>query len=224
MKRFAEIEKLGEERLILIIGPNGSGKTVFLRNLLKKIITDEEFFFSEKMLCLFNDIKKPLNQLINQELAEHTFTPTEWSWDQKQDYYDRFIKEWNRFGFHQNLYGQAFSTLSEGEKQIMLCLIFCLISPQTIVVDEPEQYLSQKSKAMILDSFADYLKNEEKTLIIATHDEEVINKLTKVTKPKLFVFDDMQFINIPFEEWETRGWEIAFGGKNVKINTEFKFI
>lgn len=224
MKRFAVIEKLGEERLILIIGPNGSGKTVFLRHLLEEVIKKEEFFFSEKMLCLFNDIKKPLNQLINRELAEHAFTPLEWTYDQKQDYYDRFIKEWDRFGFHKDLYEQAFATLSEGEKQIMLCLIFYLISPQTLLIDEPEQYLSKKSKTMIVDLLADYLEHGDKYLIIATHDEEVINKLSKVTKPKMFIFDNSQFINVPFEEWEEKGWEIAFGGKNVRINTEFKFI
>lgn len=222
--KFTEIEKLGDERLILIIGRNGSGKTVFLRKLLEKIILQEEIFFSDKMLCLFNDIKKPLNELFIKEMAEQTFVPLEWDKKQKEEYDSRFKELWDEFGFDDSLWHQQFSTLSEGEKQIILCIIFYLVNPLALVVDEPEQYLSKKSQNKILELFQDYIKQDDRRLIIATHDKDVINELSKIAKPKMFVFDDEKFIDVPFEEWKENGWKIAFGGEDARIDTKFKFL
>jgi len=63
--------------------------------------------------------------------------------------------------------------LSAGEQQRVAIARALANDPPIIIADEPTANLDKKTRELILDLFK-MMKNDEKTLIIATHDEKII--------------------------------------------------
>ena len=70
--------------------------------------------------------------------------------------------------------------LSGGQKKKTALAAIMSLNPEVIVLDEPFAGLDQKSQSM-LTAFIEDLKKAGKTLLIATHNPDVKEKLADVT-------------------------------------------
>lgn len=70
--------------------------------------------------------------------------------------------------------------MSGGQKKKTALAAVMSLNPEVIVLDEPFAGLDQKSQSM-LTAFIEDLKKAGKTLLIATHNPDVKEKLADVT-------------------------------------------
>ena len=70
--------------------------------------------------------------------------------------------------------------LSGGQKKKTALAAVMSLNPEVVVLDEPFAGLDQKSQSM-LTAFIEDLKKAGKTLLIATHNPDVKEKLADVT-------------------------------------------
>jgi putative ABC transport system ATP-binding protein len=78
--------------------------------------------------------------------------------------------------------------LSAGEQQRVAIARALANDPPVILADEPTANLDKKSSQFIKDLFTE-LKNSEKTIIIATHDDELLSLADRV-----IVFDQGKIV------------------------------
>lgn len=72
-------------------------------------------------------------------------------------------------------------SLSGGEQQ-RLALARALIKPfEVILLDEPTSSLDKESKAVVIDVLTE-LKKERKTIVVATHDDDVVKICERMVK------------------------------------------
>ena len=83
--------------------------------------------------------------------------------------------------------------LSAGEQQRVAIARALANDPPIILADEPTANLDKKTSAFVLDLFK-MMKNEEKTLIIATHDDNLID-----LADQLITFEDGKIIERIFK-------------------------
>ena len=154
-----------------VVGPNGSGKTVFLRllagiynNYEGKIDRQDSFFF---LSSPGSGVHPNLNLIgnIKRILAYYNFDKVD------IDYTKQLINDFEFSKFQD----YEFQTLSEGYKVRVFMIIFFLLDFQNILIDE---FVGFGDK-FIIDKFHKKLSDKFKkidTLIIASHDQNLINK------------------------------------------------
>ena len=74
----------------------------------------------------------------------------------------------------------SLNSISSGEKQqICLARMFCQ-SKQVIIMDEATNALSPGNERMVLKNIMDWIKKENKILVLVSHNEEVLNKCDEI--------------------------------------------
>ena len=76
------------------------------------------------------------------------------------------------------------SQLSGGEQQRVALARAFIGKPKIILADEPTGNLDSKSSSVVIDMLFSLKKEQETTLIFATHDEKLSSKCDKVTEIK----------------------------------------
>lgn len=71
--------------------------------------------------------------------------------------------------------------LSEGQRLALTLCIVMSSSPRVIVMDEPTRGLDYAAKALLISILKSYLLSREATVILATHDVELVAELTDRT-------------------------------------------
>jgi len=78
-----------------------------------------------------------------------------------------------RFGLEKRIDFKV-AYLSGGEQQRVAIARALVADPQVVIADEPTASVDTETKRAILDRFK-VLKQDGKTLIVATHDEDLLN-------------------------------------------------
>jgi len=165
---------------VMILGPNGSGKTTLLKlimGLLKPTKGDIKidgistknlsvYEISKKVGIIFqNPEKQFFAETVREELA---FGLRNRGMNEKE--IERRVKEVAiRFGLDKYLDKSPFD-LSGGEKRRLSIASVIALEPTVLIVDEPTANLDYHYRNFMVKILRDFLKNKEKTLIIATHD------------------------------------------------------
>jgi len=194
------IEKAG---MAFLIGKTGSGKTTLIKSLygdisiknskkfeivqfnLKEIKDYQIPFLRRKIGIVFQDFKLLDDRSVFKNL-EFVLKATGWSDSKKIE--DRILEVLYMVGIEINLDTYP-SKLSGGEQQRIAIARALLNNPELIIADEPTGNLDPETSVEIISLF-EKLNNLGITMIIATHDYNLILKLPgkiyKCENKKLF--------------------------------------
>ncbi len=188
---------------IFLIGASGSGKTTFIRALLWSIrpknwtikdnkgnsITDfsprELLRYRRSMGVIFQDFKLLPRKTVRENVA---FAMEVCGYTQK-DITKQVPEVLAQVGLIQKK-EKFIETLSGGEVQ-RTCIARALIHhPQIIIGDEPTGNLDRKNAEEII-YLLNELNKEGKTIIVATHDEHLVNAMKK----RVIAFQDGKILS-----------------------------
>jgi ATP-binding cassette subfamily F protein uup len=174
--------KKGEK--IGVIGPNGIGKSTFIKILIKEIEPEigKVKHGTNLEITYFDQYRSELNPTHS---LKQTLCPT--GGDQiflkgQSMHVAGYLK---KFMFDPKILGDKVSTLSGGEANRLL-LAKALINPGNfLILDEPTNDLDMDSLEMLLEILADYTG----TLIIVSHDRDFLERL--VTRTLVFTGEEI---------------------------------
>lgn len=152
---------------IAIIGPNGIGKSTFIKTL------------AQRLPALSGEIVQGANLKIgyyDQKQAEFSSNKTilDYVWDQYKHIPEKDIRAiLGRFLFTQNDVNKIIHDLSGGEKARLQLALLMLEENNVLILDEPTNHLDIDSKEMLEQA----LTNFEGTLIFVSHDRYFIRAL-----------------------------------------------
>lgn len=158
---------LRRQEAIAIVGPNGVGKTTFLKTLLQQIP------------ALAGSIKLGSNvdigyydQNVNQLDGNLTVLETLWrAHDNTDEWIVRSIL--GSFLFSGETVEKKVSMLSGGEKARLSLALLATDHDNTLLLDEPTNHLDIDSKEVLEDALIDY----DGTLLFVSHDRYFINRI-----------------------------------------------
>lgn len=179
---------------IVIMGPSGAGKTTLL-NLLGgldslnenggviyshgvKISDMEEESLATFRLLNSGFIFQNYNLISTLTAEENVMFPMNLSGMRFGESRERAVKLLKRIGLQERREHLPFQ-LSAGEQQRVAIARALAVDPPVIFADEPTANLDKVTSKFIRDMFKD-LKDLKKTIIIATHDDQLIELADKV--------------------------------------------
>ncbi|GBD34427.1 Cell division ATP-binding protein FtsE [bacterium HR35] len=178
--------KSGE--FVILIGKSGAGKTTVLRLINKEIDpTRGEIYYKNlkitylssgkrrelrrKIITVFQDFK-----LLNKKTVyENLSLPLEILGKSKREIEKEVLRVAEKFNLKEKL-EQLAETLSGGEKQKVVLARGILYNPEVILADEPTGNLDPLNSLEIIETLKK-LNNEGITIVLATHNREVVNQL-----------------------------------------------
>ncbi len=163
--------KIFRDEKVFLLGPNGCGKSTFLKILNKEIKQDNGFFkFGSNVKIGYFD------QNIDRLDSQKTVLDEVW------DMY-RFMTETEirsalaMFLFRGEDVFKKVSLLSGGERAKLSLLKIMLSKPNFLILDEPTNHLDIVSREVLENALLDF----NGTLLVVSHDRYFINKLaTKI--------------------------------------------
>ena len=167
--------KIGKENIIGIIGPNGSGKTTLLDIMANLIVpTNGEVNNKENIGYLFQNTKssffcKTVKEEIEMSVITHNY---------KVNQIDKRIKDVLKIvNLSEDVLEKKSLELSNKEAKLVALATILIYNPKIILLDEPTTNLDDETKEELIKLFK-LLKNKyHKTIIIVSHDMELIHKL-----------------------------------------------
>lgn len=151
-----------------ILGPNGCGKSTFLKIINRELLADSGIF------KIGSNVKIGyFDQNIDKLHSENTVLDEVW------DMY-RFMTETEirsalaMFLFRGNDVYKKVSLLSGGERAKISLLKIMLSKPNFLILDEPTNHLDISSREVLENALLDF----DGTLLIVSHDRYFINKLS----------------------------------------------
>jgi putative ABC transport system ATP-binding protein len=176
---------LEAKKIHVFWGKSGSGKTSLL-NILNFLYTPNtgHILFDNQIVKFDNE--NLINRLRNQELAyfqqEMTFiedlTVREnlliFSQIKNVNLEEEILLSYAKKLNISQLLDENISVLSGGERQRAAFLKILVLPSQTILIDEPTNNLDKENISFILQAIL-MLKDQKKTIIIASHSEDVVN-------------------------------------------------
>lgn len=189
---------------IVIMGPSGAGKTTLL-NLLGgldslnenggviyshgvKISDMEEESLATFRLLNSGFIFQNYNLISTLTAEENVMFPMNLSGMRFSESRERAVKLLKKIGLQERREHLPFQ-LSAGEQQRVAIARALAVDPPVIFADEPTANLDKVTSKFIRDIFSD-LKGFKKTIIIATHDDQLIDLADRV-----ILFEDAKIVN-----------------------------
>ncbi len=177
---------ISKNEAVAIVGPNGAGKTTFLKLLIGLLKPFEgTFLYKQRIVSNQRDLLHSIG-LVFQNPDEQVFFPRV-----EEDiafglrnlgFNSSEIDEKVQMVMHKlkitYLAGRSFFSLSFGEKKKVSIAGALVTSPEILILDEPTIGLDPWSKK----EFSSLLSNlaKESTLIIATHDYDLLKQVDKI--------------------------------------------
>ena len=161
-----------------LVGNNGAGKTTLFRLLLDLLKADEG------MVCINNinpaeseEWKKQVGAYIDEGFLIDFLTPEEYFAflgkisGMTQQQVDERLKDFEQFAAGE-VFGQKklIRNLSAGNKQKVGIISALFRRPQTVILDEPFNFLDPSSQLILKHVLTDYAHETGATLIISSHN------------------------------------------------------
>jgi len=194
--------RIKESTFVIIKGPSGAGKTTLL-NLIGGLDTPNKGSvyssgvkisnLQEESLATFRLINtgfifQNYNLISTLTAEENIMFPMKLAGMSLKEQRERAVNLLNKVGLGDRREHLPFQ-LSAGEQQRVAIARALANDPPIIIADEPTANLDKKTSLFIRDLFSD-MKQEGKTIIIATHDEYLIELANHV-----ITFEDGKIVN-----------------------------
>ncbi|MGB9777869.1 MAG: ABC transporter ATP-binding protein [Candidatus Bathyarchaeales archaeon] len=180
--------EINEASFIAILGPSGSGKTTLLNLIgLNDYPTSGKIFFDDKdVLALSHSERRKIrlsrlgfifqtfNLLPTLNALENVELPMALAGKPQKEQRDKAVKLLEAVGLGNRLYHRP-KELSMGEMQRVAIARALANNPEVIIADEPTGELDSKTAKEIIALLFDINRNEKKTVIVATHDEKIVD-------------------------------------------------
>ena len=184
-------EHIAPGEKIVIIGPSGSGKSTLTKLLYREekpnkgsvfvgginvsgLRNSNVYKLRRKIGVVFQDFKL----LPKLTVYENVAYPLESYGVDKNEIKDRVLKAVERVGLKNKLRSYP-NQLSGGEQQ-RVCIARAIVNePKLIICDEPTGDLDPKMSKEIMDVINNINKELGSTIIMATHDKEIVNRMKK---------------------------------------------
>ncbi|CZQ85507.1 abc transporter [Trichococcus palustris] len=171
-------------KMYSIIGASGSGKTTFLSLIagLDKPTTGEILFDSEPLskigLTNYRNQKVSIvfqayNLLPYMTVMQNIQTAMEITGSTVKDKKDYILKMLDKVGIAEELANKNIKLLSGGQQQRIAIVRSMCCDRDLIVADEPTGNLDEETTKEIISLFKDLAHNENKCVIIVTHEKEL---------------------------------------------------
>lgn len=181
--------RLGKAEFCYIIGKTGSGKSSFLKTIyaenkllsgvgnvldyeLNNIKRDEVPKLRRKMGMIFQQFQLFHQWTVGRNLA-YVLSVTDWS--DKKKIRNRIEEVLSSVGL-ENKIKEHVHNLSGGEQQRVAIARAILNEPKIIIADEPTGNLDPDTSDSILFLLRDIALQNSAAVIVATHDQRIINK------------------------------------------------
>lgn len=168
------------ESRVAIVGPNGVGKSTFLKLLIGELSPQQGEQRRNHRLHIGR---------FDQHSGEHLTaeeTPSEYLMRLFDLPYEKARKQLGTFGLASHAHTIKNKDLSGGQKARVAMAELCLNAPDVLILDEPTNNLDIES----IDALAEAINNYKGGVIIVSHDERLIRE----TNCQLWVIED-QTIN-----------------------------
>ncbi|MEM3697807.1 MAG: ABC transporter ATP-binding protein [Candidatus Bathyarchaeia archaeon] len=180
--------EINEANFISLLGPSGSGKTTLLNLIgLNDYPTSGKIFFDDKdvlalsrserrkiRLSCLGFIFQTFNLLPTLNALENVELPMALAGKPQKKQRERAKKLLEIVGLGNRLYHRP-KELSTGEMQRVAIARALANNPEVIIADEPTGELDSKTAKEIITLLFDINRNEKKTVIVATHDERIVD-------------------------------------------------
>lgn len=169
---------------IFIVGPNGAGKTTLIETIMgfvkpesgniylfgEKVYTENDFYKLRTTIGYIfqNSDDQLFSPTVEEELA---FGPLNLGLNRKE--IERRIETVLKNLGIEHLRKRYTHQLSGGEKRIVSIASVLTMEPKCLVMDEPSTGLDEEKFSHLVS----FLKNTNKSIIVVTHDKELIEKL-----------------------------------------------
>jgi putative ABC transport system ATP-binding protein len=194
--------RIRESAFIIIKGPSGAGKTTLLNLIGGLDIPSNGSIYSngvkisnlqEESLATFRLINtgfifQNYNLISTLTAEENIMFPMKLAGMSLKEQRERAVDLLNKVGLGERREHLPFQ-LSAGEQQRVAIARALANDPPTIIADEPTANLDKNTSLFIRDMFND-MKQEGKTIIIATHDDYLIKLANRV-----ITFEDGKIVN-----------------------------
>ena len=170
---------------MFILGPNGAGKTTLIETIMGFVpIKEGEIRFKGKLIATEKDFwelrrsigyvfQNPDDQLFSPTVEEElAFGPLNLGWDRAK--VKERVEEILKFFGIEHLRKKNTYQLSGGEKRIVSIACVLTMDPEILIMDEPSNGLDEKNFRILVE----FLKNTDKSVIVVTHDKELVKELS----------------------------------------------
>lgn len=186
-----------------LFGPNGCGKSTFLRILEGKEETDSGF-------CRVSPSSKPfiLSQTIL-DLPEQE-TPISFFCNLRGRLTGEERILLNNLGLDSRLLSQKIASLSQGERMKLKLSEAILTNQEFLILDEPTNYLDLHARETLEETLSSYAG----TLLLVSHDLYFLEKVCN----RVIFFDRKQMVKYPqsFVEFRERQQFLFNGSQNIQ--------
>ncbi|ADD01716.1 ABC transporter related protein [Thermoanaerobacter mathranii subsp. mathranii str. A3] len=189
--------EINEGEFVSIMGPSGSGKSTLLYVLsgLEKPTSGSIFFKGEDLTLLNDDKLSKLrrrefgfifqfyNLIPNLNVEENITLPLEFEGINRKEYNSNIDKILERVGLIEKKQNFPYQ-LSGGQQQRVAIARALIIDPKIIFADEPTGNLDSKAGEEILKLLYNLSKENNKTVLMVTHDNYAASFSDRIIKIK----------------------------------------
>ncbi len=182
-----------KKETISIVGESGSGKTslIMLIGGLEKVTSGKIYFQDQDITSLTEDEVSEIRRknigivfqsfylIPNYTAVENVALTLELN--KFKNPYEQAKELLDRFGL-KNRFNNLPSQLSGGEQQRVAIARSIAMKPELILADEPTGNLDSENSKMISDILFNYVKEEESSLILVTHDLKLASRAKRIIK------------------------------------------
>ena len=178
-------------QIITIIGETGSGKSTLVEMLNAILIPNKgeievfNHFIRPKKNKNLKNVRKDVGlvfQFSEYQLFEETvlkdvmFGPSNYK-DLKSNALDSALNALKLLQVDEALYERSPFNLSGGQMRKIAIAGILALNPQVLILDEPTVGLDAKAKVELIKILVDLKQNQQKTIIIITHDMDLVAKI-----------------------------------------------